>query len=58
MKMEYIGKLGESLALHIPPSTPGKRQKRRWIRYRVLPRLAGMLPVRVADFSQGHISSS
>ena len=29
------------------PPTPGMRQKRRWIRYRVLPRLAGMLPVRL-----------
>ena len=26
---------------------PGKRRKRRWARYRVLPRLAGMLPVRI-----------
>jgi DNA-binding transcriptional ArsR family regulator len=26
---------------------PGKRRKRRWARYRVLPRLAGMLPQRI-----------
>ncbi len=28
-------------------SVPGKRRRRRWARYRVLPRLAGMLPLRV-----------
>ncbi len=28
------------------PPTPRKRRRRRWARYRVLPRLAGMLPVR------------
>ena len=27
--------------------TPGKRRRRRWARYRVLPRLAGMLPLRI-----------
>ena len=29
------------------PSVPGKRRRRRWARYRVLPKLAEMLPVRV-----------
>jgi DNA-binding transcriptional ArsR family regulator len=38
--------------------TPGKRRRRRWAHYRVLPRLAGMLPVRVPAPSAQNLSAS